>query len=154
MGAKLWLWLAGGIMAGIIISANLWLLAGYYAHNYLAAARQPLSDETVATMVETGITNPDVQDILKQQVVLYLRSPEGRQQMAASLKSPEMIKSMSENMQSPELKAAILNLMQVPEFRRAVLDIIKEDPNIKILSALGAAISPYTPPLSDGGAAP
>lgn len=154
MSAKLWPWLAGGLMAGIVISANLWLLGGYYAHAYLADARQQLSDETVAAMVETGISNPYVRDMLKQQVVLYLRSPEGRQHMAASLKSPEIIKAMSENMQSPELKAAILNLMQVPEFRRAVLDIVREDPDMRALSALNAAIAPYTSAAPATGAAP
>lgn len=144
MLAKIWPWLAGGIMAGIIISANLWLLGTYYTHAYLAGARPQMDNQTLAALVETGINDPQVQDLLQRQIVLYLRSPEGRQQMATALKSPEMIRSMSDNMQSPELKAAILNLMQVPEFRRAVLDIVKEDPDLQVLASFSAAIAPYT----------
>lgn len=105
--------------------------------------KQPIVDETmVISLIETGIKNPQVQNIIKNEVVKYLKSPEGRASMAEAFKSPEMKKSLVENLHSPELQAAILELMTIPEFRRAIFDIIKDTPEMRVLLAIAAAIIP------------
>jgi hypothetical protein len=107
------------------------------------SSKQPRVDETlVVSLIETGIKNPEVQTIIKHEVVKYLKSPEGRASMAEAFKSPEMKKSLVENLHSPELQATILELMSIPEFRRAIIDIIKDTPEMRILFAIAAAIVP------------
>jgi hypothetical protein len=135
-------WLCGGLSFGLVVSLALWLLFNVYIRPIVPSFRpgQNVDQVLVASIIETGINNPDVQTVIKNQVVHYLRSNEGRAKMAEVFKSPELVKALSENIQSPELRAAILELMKVPEFRAAVIDIVRDTPEMKLWSTIAAAI--------------
>ncbi len=60
--------------------------------------------------------------------------------MAELMKSPEMLVVFGENLQSPELRSAILKLMDEPEFRKAVINIIKDTPEMRVLTVLSSAV--------------
>jgi len=147
-------WLAGGLTSGLVVSFCLWLLFTSYTNtlftgNHGVAGVQPRLEETMLlSLVQAGIKDPQIQAIIKNEVVKYLKSPEGRASLAELFKSPEMKKSLAENLKSPELQAAILELMQIPEFRQAVITAVNDTPEMKILLALAAAIMPEveTPP--------
>ena len=137
---KLSPWLAAGFTTGLVVILGLWLLAGVYFNTYLIGMRSAPDQKMMTAVIEAGLKNPDVQTAVKQQVIIYLRSPEGKARMAELIKSPEMVKAMSENINSPEMRAAILKLMEVPEFRAAVLDIVKDTPEMRTLTLLSSAI--------------
>ncbi len=137
---KLSPWLAAGFTTGLVVTLGLWLTAGIFFNTFIIGQRASPEQKLVAALIETSLNNPEVQAAVKQQVMLYLRSPEGKARMAEMIKSPEMVKAMSENIHSPEMRAAIIKLMEVPEFRAAVLDIVKDTPEMKTLTILSAAI--------------
>ncbi|MCX7780004.1 MAG: hypothetical protein N2491_03680 [Negativicutes bacterium] len=135
-------WCVGGLSFGLVVSLALWLMFSLYIRPLAPSYRGGGMDQVlVASMVESGINNPEVQNIIKNQVVIYLKSSEGRARMAEVFKSPELVKALSENVKSPELRAAILELMQIPEFRRAVIDIVKDTPEMKLLTTIASAIT-------------
>ena len=133
-------WLAAGLTTGLVIILGIWLMAIFYFNTYILGYRSAIDQKLAKTVIETSINNPDIQNALKNQVILYLKSPEGKAKMAELLKSPEMVKALSENIQSPEMRTAILKLMEVPEFRTAVLDIVKDTPEMRTLTLLSSAI--------------
>jgi hypothetical protein len=137
---KLSPWLAAGFTTGLVVVAGLWLSAAVLFNTFHIGQRVSPDQKMVATLIETGLNNPEIQAAVKQQVIIYLRSPEGKARMAELIKSPEMVKALSENIQSPEMRAAILKLMEIPEFRAAVLDIVKDTPEMRTLTILSAAI--------------
>lgn len=134
-------WLVGGVSFGLTVSLALWFIFGLYARPFLLPNRSVGIDQTVVTsIIETSVNNPEVQLLIKNQVISYLKTNEGRAQMAEVLKSPEMIKAFAENLKSPEFQAAILQLMKVPEFRREVITIVKDTPEMKLLTTISSAI--------------
>ncbi|MDT8900009.1 GerD family protein [Anaeroselena agilis] len=137
---KLSPWLAAGLTTGLVVIAGLWLTAAIFFNTFIIGQRVAPDQKMVATLIETGLNNPEVQAAVKQQVMLYLRSPEGKARLAEMIKSPEMVKALAENIQSPEMRVAILKLMEVPEFRAAVLDIVKDTPEMKTLTILSSSI--------------
>lgn len=137
---KLSPWLAAGLTTGLVVTLGLWLTAAIFFNTFIIGQRVTPDQKMVAALIETGLNNPEVQAAVKHQVMLYLRSPDGKARLAEMIKSPEMVKALSENIQSPEMRIAILKLMEVPEFRAAVLDIVKETPEMKTLTILSAAI--------------
>jgi hypothetical protein len=150
---KLSPWLAAGLTTGLVVILGLWLTGAIFFNTFILGQRAVPDQKMVATLIETGLSNPDVQAAVKQQVILYLRSPEGKARMAEMIKSPEMVKALSENIQSPEMRTAILRLMEIPEFRTAVLDIVKDTPEMQALTLLSKAIvwepPAATPPVAD-----
>lgn len=143
----------GGFTVGLVASACTWLLLMSNVSIFATTIpniKQGVERTMIASLIDAGVNNPDVQATLRNQVILYLKSPEGKAKMAEVIKSPEMVKALSDSMQSPEVRTAVLNMMQVPEFRAAVLEMIKEAPEMKILSVLSSAITPenqdHSPP--------
>jgi hypothetical protein len=133
-------YLAAGVTTGLVIILGIWLMAVIYFNTYILGYRSAIDQKLVSAVIETSTNNPDIQVALKNQVVAYLKSPEGKAKMAETLKSPEMVKAMSENIQSPEMRTAIIKLMEVPEFRSAVLQIVKDTPEMRVLTVLSSAI--------------
>lgn len=146
-------WLAAGLTSGLVIILGIWLMAVIYFNTYILGYRSAIDQKLVSAVIETSTNNPEIQTALKNQVTAYLRSPEGKTKIAELLKSPEMVKAMSENIQSPEMRTAIIKLMEVPEFRSAVMEIIKDTPEMRVLTVLSSAIvfdtdpaKPQSPP--------
>lgn len=137
---KLSFWFVGGLSAGLALSLPLWLML-MPAFNMYVANKDNVEQTIATSLIESSIKNPEVQNILKTQILLYLRSPEGRIKLAETLKSPEMTKAMSENIQSPEVQSAILKLLANPEFSQGILQIIKDTPEGKLLTTLAGAIT-------------
>lgn len=133
-------WLAAGFTTGVVVLLGLWLTGLIYFNTFLMGQRPAVDQKLAAKIIETSLNNPEVQTILKQQVMAYMKSPEGKARMTEMMKSPEMVKTLSENIHSPEMQAAILKLMAVPEFRAAVLAAIKDTPEMKLLALLSSAI--------------
>lgn len=134
-------WVVGGVSFGLIVSLSLWLMFSLYVRPIVLPNRLGGMDQAVVTsIIETSVANPDVQNIIRNQVVNYLKTSEGRARMAEALKSPELVKALSENLKSPQVQAAILELMKVPEFRREVIEIMKDTPEMKLLTTLSSAI--------------
>lgn len=132
-------WLTAGLVIGLIVSVTAWRLFSYEFETYGISGR--LHDQSVITsIVETSINNPEVQNILRTQVMLYLKSPEGKAKMVEMMKSPEMIKVMADNIQSPELRPAILSLMGEPAFRSTLITIVREAPEMRVLRLLETAV--------------
>jgi hypothetical protein len=147
-------WLAAGLTTGLVVLLGIWLMALIYFNTYILGYRSTIDQKMVNSVIEVGINNPDVQNALKNQLIIYLKTPDGKARMAEMLKSPEMRKALSENIQSPEMRkamaeniqspemrAAIMKLMEVPEFRSAVLQIVKDTPEMRILTVLASAIT-------------
>lgn len=134
-------WVVGGVSFGLIVSLALWLMFSLYLRPIFLPNRSGSMDQAVVTsIIETSVANPDVQNIIRNQVVNYLKTSEGRTRMAESLKSPEMVKALSENLKTPQMKAAVLEMMKNPEFRREVIAIMKDTPEMKLLTTLSSAI--------------
>jgi hypothetical protein len=133
-------WLAAGLATGLVIILGIWLMAVIYFNTYLLGYRSTFDQKLVGTVIEVSANNPEVQTALKKHIIQYLKSREGKAAMAELLKSPEMRKAVADNLQSPEMRAAVLKLMQVPEFRSAVLNIVKDTPEMKILTILSSAV--------------
>lgn len=130
---------AAGLI-GLTASFLLWYSAANYLKLYVREG-VPFHDQTVITaIVENSIHNPDVQQILRTQIMLYLRSPEGKTKLAEMMKSPEMVKAMGENLQSPELRAAVIQMMRDKTFRQALIGIVREAPEMKVLRILESAV--------------
>lgn len=147
-------WLAAGLTTGLVVLLGIWLMAIIYFNTYIMGYRSTVDQKMVNSVIEASINNPDVQNALKSQMIVYLKSPDGKARMAEMLKSPEMRKVMSENIQSPEMRkaiaesiqtpemrSAIIKLMEVPEFRGAVLQIVKDTPEMRMLTVLAAAVT-------------
>lgn len=150
MAKNVSLGLAAAGIIGLIISAVIWQTTTTYLQPFING--KPFQDQTVITaIVENSIHNPDVQYILRTQVMLYLKSPEGKAKLIELMKSPEMIRVMAENLQSPELRPAVIQLMRDPSFRQTLLSIVHEAPEMKTLRILESAIEwNDPPPASDG----
>jgi len=133
-------WLAAGLATGMVLLLGIWLMASVFFNTYIVGQRTVVDQRLMTAIIETSATNPEVQAALKNQVVAYLKSPEGKASMAEIVKSPEMIKAFSENINSPEMRQAILKLMEVPEFQSAVLNIVKNTPEMRMLTILSSAI--------------
>ncbi|MDR3564530.1 MAG: GerD family protein [Negativicutes bacterium] len=159
-------WLAAGLTTGLVILFGIWLMALIYFNTFLLGYRSVVDQKMVNAVIETSIKNPDVQNALKNQLVVYFNSPDGKAKMTEILKSPEMRKVMSENiqspemrkamsdsLQSPEMRAAIMKLMAVPEFRNAVLQIVKDTPEMRMLTLLSSAVT-LDPPQSPSSPSP
>lgn len=142
-------WLAAGLTTGLVIILGIWLIAIFYFNTFILGYRSAIDQKLAKAVIETSTNNPDIQNALKNQVIVYLKSPEGKTKMAELLKSPEMVKALSENIQSPEMRTAILKLMEVPEFRTAVLQIVKDTPEMRTLTLLSTAII-FDPPQTNG----
>ncbi|VBB05809.1 Hypothetical protein LUCI_1020 [Lucifera butyrica] len=136
---KVYPWFLGGVSAGLVVSLCLWLMLMPLVRLY-TYDRGTVAQSLTSSIIESSASNPELQDMMKNQVLEYLKSPEGKAKMAELLKSPEMTKAMSENIQSPEVRKAVLKLMQVPEFRNALMESIKNTPEGRILGALSSAI--------------
>lgn len=134
-------WLAAGLTTGLVILAGFWLIGAVYFNTFILGQRAQVDQRLMASVVDASLKNPEVQQALKNQVTVYLKSPEGKAKMAELLKSPEMVKAMSDNIQSPEMRGAILKLMEVPEFRASVLNTIKDTPEMKLLTLLSSSIT-------------
>ena len=143
---KLSPWLAAGFTTGVVVLLGLWLMAAIYLNTFIIGLRPAPDQKMVNTVIEASLSNPEVQAAVKTQVMIYLRSPEGKARLAEMMKSPEVVKALSENIQSPEMRAAVLKLLEVPEFRAAVLDIVKTTPEMRILTVLSQAIVLDPPP--------
>lgn len=134
-------WVVGGVSFGLIVSLALWLMFSLYVRPIVLPSRTGGMDQAVITsLIETSVANPDVQNIIRNQVVNYLKTSEGRARMAESLKSPEMTKALSENLKSPQMQTAVLEMMKNPSFRQEVITIMKDTPEMKLLTALSSAI--------------
>jgi hypothetical protein len=133
-----------------MISIAVWHSASTYIQNFLSSGK-PFHDQSVITaIVEDSIHNPDVQQILRTQIMLYLRSPEGKAKLAEMMKSPEMIKVMADNMKSPELRPAVIQLMHDPALRETLVGIIRDAPEMRVLRVLESAIEWNIPIESTG----
>ena len=134
-------WLVGGVGFGLAVSLSLWFMISLYARPFTSPNRSGVIDQAVITSIlETSVSNPEVQTLIRNQVVNYLKTAEGRARMAEALKSPELAKAMSENLKSPEFQSAVVELMKTPEFRREVIEIIKDTPEMKLLTTISSAI--------------
>lgn len=133
-------WLAAGLTTGLVIIFGIWLMAVIYFNTFLLSHRPGIDQKLVGEIVKVSVNNPEVRAALKNQVIRFLKSPEGKKALVELIKSPEMINAMSEELQSPQMRAAVLELMQVPEFRNAVLQIVKDTPEMRILTALASAV--------------
>ena len=151
---KLSPWLAAGVTTGLVVILGLWVSGLFYFNTFILGHRSNVDQKLAAAVIEASMNNPEIQNALKNQVLQYLKSPEGKAKLAELMKSPEMVKTMSENLQSPEMRAAILKLMEVPEFRAAVLTIMKDTPEMKVLTLLSSAVvfdqNPPNPPQPSG----
>lgn len=133
-------WLAVSGIIGLFLSVAVWHTASQQIHSYMSSGK-PFQDQTViAAIVEDSIHNPHVQQILHAQIMIYLKSPEGKAKLVEMMKSPEMIKVMADNLQSPEFRPALLQLMHDPGFRETLIAIIREAPEMRILRVLDEAI--------------
>lgn len=140
---------AAGLMAagiiGLMLSVAVWHSATIYIQN-LAGSGKPFHDQSVITaIVEDSIYNPDVQQLLRTQIMLYLKSPEGKAKLVEMMKSPEMIKATADNLKSPELRPALLQLMNDPAFRDTLVSIVRDAPEMRVLRALESVIEWNTP---------
>jgi hypothetical protein len=106
---KLSFWFVGGLTAGLAVSLPIWLML-MTALNMYVYNKSNIEQTIPTSIIESSINNPEVQNLLKSQILLYLKSSEGKEVLTETLKSPEMISAMSENVQSPEVKSAILSL--------------------------------------------
>ena len=146
---KLSPWLAAGLTSGLVILLGIWLIAIFQFNTFILNNRSTIDQKLVAAVIEASATNPEIQTMLRNQVILYLKSPEGKAKMAELIKSPEMVTAMSENIQSPEVRKAIIKIMEIPEFRNAVLQIIKDTPEMKTLALISSAITFNQEPTSN-----
>ena len=135
---------AAGII-GLLMSAAVWHSASAMIQNFISSAR-PFQDQAVITaIVEDSIHNPDIQQILRTQFMLYLRSAESKAKMLELMKSPEVIQAMAENLKSPELRPEVIKLLHDPAFRETLIEIMRETPEMRLLQALESAVEWNTP---------
>lgn len=156
MMQKLSPWLAAGVTTGLVVILGLWVSGVFYFNTFILGHRSNVDQKLAAAVIEASIKNPEIQNALKDQVLQYLKSPEGKAKLAELMKSPEMVKTMSENLQTPEMRAAILKLMEIPEFRAAVLTVMKDTPEMKVLTLISSAVvfdqnQPSSPHPSNSG---
>ena len=140
MAKKVYLWLAAAGVISLIASAAIWQAVSSQLHTFITNANPLKNQSAISAIVQDSIHNPDIQKILHAQIMLYMKSAEGREKLAEMMKSPEMVKAMADNIQSPELRPALVNLLQDPLFRSALLEVIREAPEMKILKILDSAI--------------
>lgn len=120
-------WIIIGITMGIVTASLL----------ILSVDRPYIQQKAVMTFVKSGMSNPDIRNMLVSQVVIYLKSPEGTREMVEYLKTPEVSHALAEQMETPEFRQHLLHLMEVPEVRKTFINSLKEVPEFKILKALG-----------------
>ena len=127
MVQKVFSWIIIGITMGIVTASLL----------LLSVDRPYIQQKAVMTLVKSGMSNPDVRDMLVSQVIIYLKSPEGTREMVEYLKTPEVSHALAEQLETPEFRQHLLHLMQIPEVRRSFINSLQEVPEFKILKALG-----------------
>ncbi len=127
MVQKLLSWIIIGVTMGIVTALLL----------IFTVDRSYIQQKAVMTLVQSGMSNPDVRDMLTSQVVLYLKSPEGTKEMIEYLKTPEVTQALAEQMETPEFRQHLLHVMQIPEVRQAFIRSLQEAPEFRILKALG-----------------
>ncbi|WP_139025352.1 hypothetical protein [Acetonema longum] len=140
MVKRLSTWIVGGLSVGAVISVVGWYFLSYQLQLNLVNSRQINDQSAITSIVETSIHNPEVQTILRSQILRYLKSPEGKASLAEMMRSPEMKKTLAENIQSPEMRPAILNMLQEPEFKDSLLKIIQDTPEMRVLKLLNASV--------------
>lgn len=140
MARKASIWLAAAGILGLLMSAVIWHTASTSLQSFINSGK-PFHDQSVITaIVEDSIHNPDVQQILRTQIMLYLKSPEGKGKLVEMMRSPEMVKVMADNLQSPELRPAVIQLLHDPIFRETLIGIVREAPEMRVLRVLESAI--------------
>jgi hypothetical protein len=140
MARKVSIGLAVAGIIGLMISVAVWHSVSTYFQSFTGTGK-PFHDQSVITaIVEDSIYNPDVQQILRTQIMLYLKSPEGKAKLVEMMKSPEMIKATADNLKSPELRPALVQLMSDPAFRETLISIVRDAPEMRVLRVLESAI--------------
>ena len=129
-----------GLTAGLVCSGVLWGIYRFHFAKYVAS-RQVVDHRLVAQLMEAAMQNPEVQQMLREAVGQYLRSPEGVARVAEMLERPEFARHISRSVNTPEFRAALLEMMQVPEFRREVLDIVRNMPEMQVLKSFDAIVA-------------
>ncbi len=127
MAQRILSWIIIGLTMGVVTASLL----------ILSVERPYIQQKAVMTLVKSGMSNPDIRDMLVSQVVIYLKSPEGTREMVEYLKTPEVSHALAEQMETPEFRQHLLQLMQVPEVRKTFMNSLREAPEFKILKALG-----------------
>ncbi len=127
MAQKIFSWIIIGLTMGIVTASLL----------IVSVDRPYIQQKAVMTLVKSGMSNPDIRNLLVSQVVIYLKSPEGTQEMVEYLKTPEVSQALAEQMETPEFRQHLLHLLQIPEVRNTFVNSLKEVPEFKILKALG-----------------
>ncbi|MBP2645954.1 MAG: Spore germination GerD central core domain [Firmicutes bacterium] len=135
-------WLAAGLTSGLVILLGFWLIALFFLNTYIWGQQRSAIDQKLAhTVIEATLDNPQVQTTLKNLMLDYLNSPEGKARLTEVVKSPEIASAVAESVQTPEMQTAVLKLMNNPQFKEAVLQTIKDTPEMKKLVILSAAIT-------------
>jgi len=140
------MWIAAGCIIGLVISAAIWHTVSTQLRAFIIEANPFQNQSAIAAIVQDSIHNPEVQQILHSQIMLYLKSPEGKAKLAEMMKSPEMVKAMAENLRSPELRPALIQLLHEPDFRDPLMLLIREAPEMRVLRVLDSAIEWNIPP--------
>lgn len=135
MAQKIFSWIIIGLTMGIVTASVL----------IISVDRPYIQQKAVMTLVKSGMSNPDIRNMLVSQVVIYLKSPEGTQEMVEYLKTPEVSRALAEQMETPEFRQHLLHLMQIPEVRNTFINSLKEVPEFKILKALGEYVPSHEP---------
>lgn len=149
MTRRLTIGLVGAGIIGLLMSFNAWHSVSTQL-KHLISSELPIHDRSVITaLVEDSIHNPDVQQILHTQIMLFLKSPEGKAKLLEMMKSPEMIEVMAENLKTPELRSAISQLMNDPAFRNMLIGIVRNAPEMKLLRLLETEIEWNIPDEAD-----
>lgn len=129
-------WIIIGLTMGIVTASLL----------ILSVDRPYIQQKAVMTLVKSGMSNPDIRDMLVSQVIIYLKSPEGTKEMVEYLKTPEVSHVLAEQLETPEFRQHLLHLMEIPEVRKTLINSLKEAPEFKILKALGEVVPSPDPP--------
>lgn len=127
---KLLSWIIIGATMGIVTAGLL----------IFSVDRPYIQQKAVMTLVQSGMSNPDIREMIISQAMIYLKSSEGKQEMVAYLKTPEVAHVLAEQMETPEFRQHLLHFMQVPEVRQAFIQSLQEVPEFKILKALGEIV--------------
>lgn len=133
-------WLLTTIASSLLTTVILYNIA--VAKLPLAQLSNPPTNDrsVIAAIVEDSINDPHVQKILHDQIMIYLKSADGKAKLAAMMKSPEMLNAMADNISSPELSAAIIKLAADPRLQTALLSALREAPELRLLRQLESVI--------------
>jgi len=127
---KLLSWMIIGATMGVVTAGLL----------IFSVDRPYIQQKAVMTLVQSGMSNPDIREMIISQAMIYLKSSEGKQEMIAYLKTPEVAHVLAEQMETTEFRQHLIHFMQVPEVRQAFIQSLQEAPEFKILKALGEIV--------------